>query len=140
MCIEAYPDNTTFKMFSENPELILNQDEKFRANVIYLQQHGLISIEHDNSDDPFNLLERLKATHKGVDFMLDDGGVSAILNVHTIKVHRDTIIVLEDLIAISNMSTEEKKMAKSAIAQLSSEALKSIIQTITAAGISALIR
>ncbi len=41
--------------------------------------------------------------------MLNDGGLSAILNVQTIKLHRDAVVVLEDLIAISNMNDEQKE-------------------------------
>ncbi|WP_211136268.1 hypothetical protein [Serratia sp. PL7] len=75
----------------------------------------------------------MKATVKGIDFILNDGGLSAILNVQTVKFHRDTVVVLEDLIAISSMSSEEREKAKSKLEELSSEALKTVVQAATTA-------
>ena len=71
--------------------------------------------------------------------MLNDGGLGAILSVQTIKLHRDTVVVLEDLIAISSMSDEQKEVAKSTLSGLSAEALKTVVQALTTAGLSILI-
>ncbi|HBV6758984.1 MULTISPECIES: hypothetical protein [Klebsiella] len=74
-----------------------------------------------------------KITSKGIDFIRDDGGLGAILNVQTIKFHRDAVVVLEDLIAISNLNSEQKEKAKSTLGEMSTEALKTVVQTATAA-------
>lgn len=71
--------------------------------------------------------------------MLNDGGLSAILNVQTIKLHRDAVVVLEDLIAISNMNDEQKEKAKSTLGEMSTEAIKTVVQAVTTAGFSALL-
>ncbi|MBA7796687.1 hypothetical protein HV356_24685 [Citrobacter sp. RHBSTW-01065] len=106
-------------------------DDVLSANIVYLAEHGLLSIRNRTSDDPYSFLDNMRATNKGVDFMLNDGGLSAILNIQTVKLHRDTIVVLEDLIAISNMNDEDKQKAKSTLGELSTEALKTIVQTAT---------
>ena len=84
------------------------------------------------------MLDNTKITNKGIDFIRDDGGLSAILNVQTIKFHREAIVVLEDLIAMSNMNDEQKEKAKSTLGELSTEALKTVVQTATTAGLSVL--
>ncbi|WP_256658509.1 hypothetical protein [Klebsiella quasipneumoniae] len=71
--------------------------------------------------------------------MQNDGGLSAILSVQTIKFHREAVVVLEDLIAISNMDVEQKEKAKSTLGELSTEALKTVVQAATTAGLSALL-
>lgn len=130
-CIEAYPDHTAWNSF--DPEIIQFDDVKLSANIIYLAEHGLLTISEQRSDDPYSFLEHMRATCKGVDFMQNDGGLSAILNVQTIKFHRDAVIVLEDLIAISSMNEADKEKAKSTLGELSTEALKTVVQTATTA-------
>lgn len=110
-------------------------DDNATANLLYLESHGLITtnireIRHGFFDvNP----EHLKITSKGIDFVRNDGGLSAILNVQTVKLHRDTVVVLEDLIAISSMNEADKKKAKSTLGELSTEALKTVVQTATTA-------
>ena len=110
------------------------------ANLWYLNEHGLIecSIKQVLSGAYMIIFDSIKITSKGIDFIRDDGGLGAILNVHTIKFHRDAVVVLEDLIVISNISDSEKEKAKSTIGELSTEALKVIVQTATTAGLAML--
>ncbi|MEB7893390.1 hypothetical protein NGK65_06530 [Serratia ureilytica] len=137
VCIGRYPEYTFWTDYDS--QKIDVDDNTLWANMVYLAQHGLIQIDYGDNTNPFEHLEKLKATAKGVDFMLNDGGLSAILSVQTIKLHRETVTVLEDLIAISNMTNEQKDKAKSALGDMSIEAIKSVVQTITTAGISALL-
>lgn len=136
-CIEAYPDHTSWNSFT--PEIMQLDDVKLSANMIYLAEHGLLTIREQRSGDPYSFLDNMRATCKGVDFMQNDGGLSAILNVQTIKFHREAVVVLEDLIAISNMDVEQKEKAKSTLGELSTEALKTVVQAATTAGLSALL-
>lgn len=69
-----------------------------------------------------------KITSKGIDFIRDDGGLSAILNVQTIKFHRDAVVVLEDLFTISNMNDKQKEKAKSTLDEMTKEALKKVVK------------
>lgn len=136
-CIEAYPAHTTWGDFS--PEITQINDVKLSANIIYLKEHGLLTIREQRSDDPYSFLDNMRATCKGVDFLQNDGGLSAILNVQTIKFHREAVIVLEDLIAMSNMNDEQKEKARSTLVELSTEALKTVVQAATTAGLSTLL-
>ncbi|WP_417878594.1 hypothetical protein [Vibrio sp.] len=104
--------------------------QQFRANVIYLEMHGLITdaftrIEDisGNVDYLFNRT-RCRITEKGIDFLLNDGGLSAILNVQTIKFHDSTIIALEDIIRVANVPDEEKSTLISKLRELPADAIK----------------
>lgn len=110
------------------------------ANLRYLRDHGLItcSITQVLSGAYTLNFRSIEITNKGIDFIRDDGGLSAILNIQTIKFHRDAVVILEDLIAISNMSDDEKEKAKTTFSELSTEALKALVQTIITAGLTAL--
>lgn len=110
------------------------------ANLLYLRDHDLINVVITQvlSGNYIVDFDSLKINSKGIDFVRDDGGLSAILNVTTIKFHREAVVVLEDLIALSNMSAEEKENAKSTLGKLSLEALKVVVQTATTAGLAAI--
>ncbi|MCB3207583.1 hypothetical protein H5875_25550 [Klebsiella pneumoniae] len=114
----------------------------FTANLLYLAGHGLIEIRLSNEISrrlPSVIDSFTKITSKGIDFIRDDGGLGAILNVQTIKFHRDAVIILEDLIAISNMNDEQKEKAKSTLGEMSTEAIKTVVQAVTTAGLSKLL-
>ncbi|EIR5426104.1 hypothetical protein LW795_005216, partial [Salmonella enterica] len=53
-------------------------------------------------------MNRPAITHKGIDFIRDDGGLGAILNVQTVKFHDSTITALEDIIRVANLPDEKK--------------------------------
>jgi len=120
-----------------------SRDELWRE-VNYLKDHELLIMDRECSINAsignLSIFGFIKATVKGMDFIFDDGGLSAILNVQTFKLHRNAVIVLEDLIAISNMSDKEKEHAKSTLGELPLEALKTVVQAATAAGLSALMK
>ncbi|MEI7210802.1 hypothetical protein WCT90_20150 [Pectobacterium carotovorum] len=136
---EAYPHSMTMNDYCAFLERFENQDN-ITANLLYLKEHGLITatiIELLNG--LFSITpENIKITSKGIDFVRDDGGLSSILNVQTIKFHREAVVVLEDLFALSSMTNEEKVKAKSTLGELSLEALKAVVQTATTAGLAAL--
>ncbi|WET16999.1 hypothetical protein P2W49_11750 [Yersinia intermedia] len=124
----------------EYPEICGSNRDQLWAEVNYLREHGLLILDSTCSHNSGieGIIGYIKTTAKGIDFIQDDGGISAILNVQTIKFHREAVVVLEDLIAISNMSKDEKERAKSALSELPLEALKSVVQAVTTAGLAAL--
>lgn len=131
-CVEAYPSHTTWNSFS--PEIGQIDDVKLSANIIYLKEHELITIRNQRSDDPYSLIDNLRATHKGIDFMLNDGGLTAILNVQTIRIHRDTITALEDIIALSNLPEPEKAGIVSKLQQLPSASIEHLTKELVVKG------
>lgn len=144
LAIEAYPAYVGH-IYSEIPEkykTIKNSNtDLILSNIHYLHEHKLINFDTVGyNTSTFDAMYWVKASAHGIDFTLQDGGLSAILNVTTIKFHREAVVVLEDLIAISNLSDIDKEKAKSTLGELSTEALKAVVQTVTTAGLSALIK
>lgn len=132
-CVESYPNAPGLLIFDDIVSKCANNNsDKLIANLQYLHEHGLIRVGTYVQKDNLSILGAIIATAKGIDFMLDDGGLSAILNVQTIKFHRDAVVAFEDLIAISNLNNEQKEKAKSTLAEMSTEALKTVVQTATA--------
>lgn len=126
------------------PEFIFKfgSEQNFAANILYLADHGLIQtrVSNELGNRSVRIMGSMtKITSKGIDFIRDDGGLGAILNVQTIKFHRDAVVVLEDLITISNMNDEQKEKAKLTLGEMSTEALKAVVQAVATAGFSALL-
>lgn len=75
----------------------VEKDTLFR-NLMYLVGHGLVkeSIETKQGYDSSDVVEFLiyTITSEGLDFLAGDGGVSAILNTVTVKIHDETIRAL----------------------------------------------
>jgi len=139
---DIYPATADSRSLTEFVEGFGGQ-ENFTANILYLSDHGLIETKVSSElarRIPMTIDSLTKITHKGIDFIRDDGGLSAILNVQTIKFHRDAVVVLEDLIALSGMNDAEKENAKSKLSELTTESLKTVVQTVTTAGLAALIK
>lgn len=84
---DRYPDYTRINGFEDDGER-----RKWLVNVAYLAEHGLINakITHYVSDDPPSFGPML-ITAAGLDFLANDGGLSAILGVVTIKLHDETV-------------------------------------------------
>ncbi|MGP1216168.1 MULTISPECIES: hypothetical protein [Serratia] len=126
--IEAAPNHLTR---SKEEHLISKfQDyDHFVACMLYLEMHGLVtkpfavSQSFDGVEYVFNS-HTCAITHNGIDFLLNDGGLGAILKVQTIRIHRDTIVAIEDLIAISNLPEPEKASIVSKLRELPADAIK----------------
>nr|WP_315299925.1 hypothetical protein [Raoultella terrigena] len=140
--LKSYPSrlpiddwNAIYTMF-DGPDHLYD----YYANLLYLEEHDLIKSGIRKVSHSFRYSqEDIFITAKGIDFIRDDGGLGAILNVQTIKFHREAVVILEDLIAISNMNDEQKEKAKSTLGEMSTEALKTVVQAATTAGLSALL-
>lgn len=76
-------------------------------------------------------------TVKGIDFIAEDGGLSAILSVQTVKLHEETI---RDLLSIavqqSQVSEEEKKQFEALVKELPAEGLKHLLTKLIDLGLS----
>jgi len=120
---------------------LFEDENHLAANLLYLEEHGLIQSGVKQGMAGFVINTGItRITAKGIDFIQQDGGLSAILNITTIKFHRDAVVVLEDLIAMSNLSDTDKQKAKSTLSELSTEALKTVVQAVTTTGLSMLIK
>jgi hypothetical protein len=106
------------------------------ANLRYLEEHGLcesgvqFGAGGDISFSPSTI------TAAGLDFLEDDGGLSAILGVVTVKLHADTI---RDLIGAkietSTMPAEEKSRLRKVLAGLSEAGLRAATTDLVKSGL-----
>lgn len=100
--------------------------EKFIKNIIYLTQHGLIESRIQGLD---SWMLQLQITHKGIDFLQQDGGLSAILGVVTVKLHSDTIqALLSAKIDEADIPQSEKGRLKSELGKIKDAALSTITE------------
>lgn len=128
--IEAYP--TSPSEIDYDPGIIDEVDNlKLLANLWYLEEHRLIKTATSNAvieaDDARWFFDSAKVTCKGIDFMLDDNGLSAILNVQTFRLHHESIAALEDIIAVANIPEDQKRGLKAALRELPSDTIKHLM-------------
>ncbi|EPK9928391.1 hypothetical protein P6S80_003602 [Klebsiella pneumoniae] len=129
----AYPNELTSVQMDEIERLYPDMDNLI-ANLLYLHQHQLISSGLKASTEGYVLVNRPEITHRGIDFIRDDGGLGAILNVQTVKLHDSTIIALEDIIRVANIPEEQRKGLISKLRELPADAIKHLtLQLLTPA-------
>ncbi len=118
---EVYPNTSNFYE-NQNPEERNEfEDHKdFKPNVYYLINHNLI--EECKGD-----LRAVRITATGIDFLEDDGGISAILKTVTVKFDPDELCKLL-LLKLDKLDipTEKKNSLISTIKKAPADALKTL--------------
>lgn len=107
-------------------------------NALYLGEHDLldgeIRISHDGSKTMLPC--RFKITAKGLDFLEEDGGLSAILGTVTVRLHADSI---RDLIARqverSDLPEQEKAGLLSGLKGLTKAGLEEAVKYLVQQGL-----
>lgn len=142
--LNEYP---TYEHAREHCQKLLKDDEeKYLANVDYLQRHNLIedgvSIRFSlDGHTMINIMPFPKITEIGIDFMLSDGGLSAVLNVQTIKIHPETIkALIESKIQNASIDDREKSTLIDRIRSLPEEGAKRLLDKLLDNGIELLLR
>jgi hypothetical protein len=103
----------------------LATDEDVYTNLKYLEEHGLCESGVRVSTDGLIAWGGSTITAQGIDFLEDDGGVSAILRTVTVRLHADTIRdLLVAKIEAEPIPEAEKSRLKTALKGLSETALK----------------
>ncbi|WP_416190205.1 hypothetical protein ACM67B_03775 [Neisseria sp. CCUG17229] len=100
-------------------------------NLLYLEEHSLISIQilSQYEDNLIPEGSRISITAKGIDFIEQDGGLSAILNVVTVKLHSETIQqLLTAKISEAEIPEEEKNQLKEALKTVQNSALETLTE------------
>ncbi|WP_027484701.1 hypothetical protein [Rhodanobacter sp. OR87] len=128
---ETYPK-------SMHTELFLHRNEKdVLAQLAYLADHGLVNCKLQTYLSGEMLPSPATITARGIDFLADDGGLSAILGVVTIKLHEDT---LKDLIAAkiqqADLPPHDKKRWTDALQALPAETTKHLVLKLLDMGLS----
>jgi hypothetical protein len=98
---------------------------RYIANMHYLEEHGLVDGGlHLYASGGYGLTyPTIKA--KGMDFLADDGGLSAILGTVTIKIHDDTLKALVELkISNSELPPQDKSLWIAALRELPASSIK----------------
>jgi len=100
------------------------------GNLLYLEAHDLIeSGLRGNHNGRRVFTGELKITARGLDFLEDDGGLSAILGVVTIKIHDDQLrLMLASRIQSSDAPEEEKQKWLGQLREIPADATKHLVQ------------
>jgi hypothetical protein len=115
---------------------------KTAINLNYLKGHGLLS-EDATSVRPSTsgsgggviLISKPKITEKGLDFLKDDGGLSAILGVVTVRFEADTIrTILQLKVDQSDLSPADKQKLSDVLQELPAESIKHLTTKIVDTG------
>jgi hypothetical protein len=138
---DKFPDELLSEEYDALVDLFDNERNLY-SNLWYLYQHGLIEDFHIKTralyDDVTDLIliDKIRITTKGVDFIRDDGGLSAILNVTTIKIHNETLAKLEDIIKQSPLTEVEKETYLGKLKELPADATKHFVLKLLDLGLS----
>lgn len=96
-------------------------------NLAYLDEHGLTESSWARALNAPPFPTTTKITAKGLDFISDDGGLSSILGVVTIRLHQETITALiTDRIEQSDAPPSVKKRLIETLKGLPAEALQRV--------------
>lgn len=118
-CKAAFPGDVPTEELNRG-----NDMHEVAASLVYLQQHGLVTIKTMPVSGGL-IIGSATITAKGIDFLEDDGGLSAILGVVTIKLHEDTLkALIETKIQESGASQPEKHQWTAALRALPADATK----------------
>ncbi len=121
--VHVYPGRTY-----EDWRVVGTDERTVAANLLYLQEHGLKMIAIQLSQDGGLIYQGGQITAKGMDYLADDGGLSAILGVVTIKLHDDTVKqIIEASILKSSAPETEKKRMIDRLRALDGEATKHLV-------------
>lgn len=100
-------------------------DEDRAANLFYLAEHGLITQSAAINMNMMVHYNPARITKDGLDFLAEDGGLSAILGVVTIKLHEDTVkSLIETKIMESDLAPTDKPKFVAALRALPADATK----------------
>lgn len=137
--------NFTLSVISETATL-----EEAKFNINYLNDLGLtedgdvkpmINRWVGGSDEPVvrpsEILVSGRITAKGVDYLEIDGGLSAVLDTVTVRLHADTIrdLIEAKIIESSTIPEEEKPALREAIKGMKEEGLKQLTTRLISFGL-----
>lgn len=116
---EEYPEQV------QPEEMGLNSaDRRWTFNAQYLAEHELIEAQGTQMFSEGYRIHLVRITARGLDFLAEDGGLTAILGVVNVRLHADTIkALIEARVDASDLADAEKNSVKSWLRQAGSDAL-----------------
>lgn len=131
------------RYYNFNDDFDSNSSDYYHAvkNLFYLQEHGLVK---ENSvfmskaigGDGHIQFGNATITNKGLDFLANDGGLSAILNTVTVKFEAETLkAILENRINQSDLDPEHKQSMIDSLRELPAESIKHLTTELLTRGL-----
>lgn len=124
---DAYPE---YYDFQNDYDYATDEYKKAVTNLYYLMQHNLVESRSVLISKSMDGIKRPQfgaptINQNGMDFLANDGGLSAMLNVTTIRIDTEQFrLILESRIRESNLPLEQKNQIISALQSLPSESIK----------------
>lgn len=111
----------------------------FKVNSYYLLEHGLLEGRVDRvKSDPWPIISDMRISVSGLDFLAEDGGLTAILGVQTIRFAdqeiRDAIV---SLVQNSDAEPSVKNNLVRTVRDLPAEGLKAVFNRMIEGGLNA---
>lgn len=132
---DVYPDSIPMDVFKDISSK--HSRSTVAANIFYLSEHGLLKKEAPNALQGFcQISPTAQCTKDGVDFVADDGGIGAILNTVTVKLHEDTLReIIEQKIFQSDLPAKEKETFVQSLKKLPADSIKHLIMKLLDKGV-----
>ena len=118
------------------------KESEIVKNTFYLREHGLIDFKQSQTelgDHPITIddIRFVVITHKGIDFIENDGGLSAILNTVNVQFKEDTLKALlsREVNNSEDIDNTQKQRIHEAIREMPAEVLKSLSEDLIRASI-----
>lgn len=123
----------------------LNQFEEDAviANALYLEEHGLINSGYELSKSigiqKWHEPRAHRITAKGLDFLMDDGGLGAILGVVTVKLDASSIkaLVMNQIDQAADITHEERSRLKTLVRTAGDQSLRKLVDSLIERGFQA---
>ncbi len=117
-------------------ELTAEEDDKYTTNLLYLEANGLIDAGLHQGIDGCWSSSGAKITARGLDFLANDGGLSAILGVVTVKLHDDTVRqLIEARIQSAELPETTKSHLLKSLRESPGETIKHLTEKLLDAGL-----
>lgn len=122
----AYPNRVRLK----------DTNGAYAINSLYLHEHGLVECHSRDLQDGIHV-HSVKITAKGLDFLADDGGLTAILGVVRVQLHEDSIkALIAARVDESDLPEPEKSAIKKHLQSLPGSALAHLTNKLLDLGLS----
>jgi hypothetical protein len=130
----SYPKATLSQVYLNHPNR-----ELAAANTYYLFEHGLIGGGVALTMSGSIIVDAIGITKEGLDFLSDDGGLTAILNTVTVRIHTESIQqLLAAKIDASDAPEAEKSRIKGQIKKLPNAVLSEVTKQLVSRGVESL--
>ncbi len=120
-------------------ELLGRSGSEIEINCAYLEEHNFVELSWVGSPNSGRVVVSVAATAAGIDYLKNDGGVGAILNVMTVRLDTDTVkqLFIERVKDVHGDRTMKDRLIER-IRNLPADALKAMTQTALSAGLKSL--